>query len=518
MKKTLLITIAVIALLALYKKQHVKPIDDPKDSPIFQQRLKSSLERFQVDEFQQKQQETRAGQKISMPPSPSPRSSAYTRELMVTGMCGTVTLTWAEEKALEKESIRIKRKTQGQDYTVITTGMIYDQAVENGMRYWASESGLSDSTTYEYLISFKDAQGKEVTRGPVSLTLTCTEKDRELIAQREKMIKDYYQKQGIPSSSSPSLSPAATKVLFITGRCSAVTLTWAEEKAIEKETIRIKRKAQGQDYTVITTGMIYDQAVENGVRYWASDNGLGDDTTYEYLISLKDAQGKEVTRGPASFTLTCTEKDREFLAQREKMIKEYYQKKGIEIKDSARVTPPTYQLSKEVYKVEVGNSPQKGRRDAPVTLIVFSDFECVHCSTWAQTLESLQNTFPNKVKVVFKNYPIPYHQKAQPAAMAALAAGEQGKFWEMHDLLYKNPNALGYENFLGYAKTLGLEELKFQKALESAKLKSLIEQDQAQGKTLGVQNIPTTFINGRSLVGSPPVSYIKNIIEELIKR
>ena len=155
MKKTLLITIAVIALLALYKKQHVKPIDDPKDSPIFQQRLKSSLERFQVDEFQQKQQETQAAQKKQgIPSSSSPSlSPAATKVLFITGRCSAVTLTWAEEKAIEKETIRIKRKAQGQDYTVITTGMIYDQAVENGVRYWASDSALGDDTTYEYLIS-----------------------------------------------------------------------------------------------------------------------------------------------------------------------------------------------------------------------------------------------------------------------------------------------------------------------------------------------------------------------------
>jgi protein-disulfide isomerase len=199
------------------------------------------------------------------------------------------------------------------------------------------------------------------------------------------------------------------------------------------------------------------------------------------------------------------------------MIKEYYQQKGTNRKGYTAVTPPSYQLSKEVYNVEPGNSPQKGREDAPVTLVVFTDFECVHCSTWAQTLDTIQKSFPDDVKIVFKTFPISYHKNSEGAARAVLAAGEQGKFWEMHDLLFKNQNALSREDILGYAKSTGLDLSRFKKSLESNKLKKIIDQDKAQGTRLGVQNAPTTFINGRSLVGSPPVSYIRGIIEDILK-
>jgi protein-disulfide isomerase len=101
--------------------------------------------------------------------------------------------------------------------------------------------------------------------------------------------------------------------------------------------------------------------------------------------------------------------------------------------------------------------------------------------------------------------------------MAALAAGAQGKFWEMHDLLFNNQGRLGKEDILGYAKLLELDLSQFEKSLESAEIKKIIAQDNAQGNRLGVQVIPTTFINGRSLVGSPPAPYMKGLIEDILK-
>ena len=224
-----------------------------------------------------------------------------------------------------------------------------------------------------------------------------------------------------------------------------------------------------------------------------------------------------MVKGPVSIELSCNERDRAILAQREKMIKEYYQKKGINVKDYPAMSPPSYKLSKETYKIELGNSPQKGREEAPVTLVVFTDFECIHCSTWAETLNTMLKTFPRDVKIIFKNYPLPYHKQAELAASAALAAGEQGKFWEMHDLLFKNYNALARENIMDYAKSLAMDISKFKNSLENNDLKKTISRDSAQGKTLGVQNAPTTFINGRRFVGSPPVSYIKGLIEDILE-
>jgi len=520
MKKALVIILSAIVLLVIYKMQHVKPVDDPKDTPIFQQRLKSSLERFQVDEFPVRQDRMRDRERLSRKP-PSSRPPVRTKDLVVAGRCGRVTLTWVEEKKIAKDSIKIKRKAQNEEYSLLKA-MIFDKQEEGGgIRYWASDSGLSDGISYKYLISFKDAGGKEILKKPVSINLTCNEKDREIVAQREKMIKEYYRKRGVDvkdyALKRPSTSPRQpirTKDLVVTGRCGRVTLTWVEEKKIDKERIRIKRRAPNEEYSLLEGKRIYDRQEEGGTRYWASDNGLKDGLKYEYLISCKDAKEKEIVKGPISINLTCNERDREILAQREKALKEYYKKQGINYAPGKTLT---YQLSKEIYKIDLGDSPQKGRKDAPVTLVVFTDFECIHCSTWAQTLNNMHRTLHQDIRIVFKNYPIPYHKQAELAAVSALAAGEQGKFWEMHDLLFRNQKALDKEDILGYAKNLALDLSKFQKSLESKELKKMIDQDKAQGKTIGVQNAPTTFINGRRLVGSPPVSYMKGVIEDILK-
>ena len=133
------------------------------------------------------------------------------------------------------------------------------------------------------------------------------------------------------------------------------------------------------------------------------------------------------------------------------MIKEYYQKRGVKPQSYDAVKPSSYQLGSETHQINPGKSPRKGSENAPVTLVVFTDFECIYCSTWAETLDTMLETFPDDITIVFKNYPLAYHTQAELAAAAALAAGEQGKFWEMHDLLYKNRTALTREDLLSYA-------------------------------------------------------------------
>ena len=196
MFRTLVIIISVIVVLAVYKMQHVKPVDDPKDSPIFQQRLQSSLERFQANELSAGNEERQTPTRPDKMP-PSPRPPARTKDLVVAGRCGKATITWAEEKKIGKENVTIQRKAQGEEYSPLADKRIFEREEEGGVRYWASDSGLTDGVSYEYRISFKDPQGKEVVKEPVSIILTCTEQDREIVAQREKMIKEYYQKQGV---------------------------------------------------------------------------------------------------------------------------------------------------------------------------------------------------------------------------------------------------------------------------------------------------------------------------------
>lgn len=169
-------------------------------------------------------------------------------------------------------------------------------------------------------------------------------------------------------------------------------------------------------------------------------------------------------------------------------------------------------------KVEIGKSPTKGKADAPITIIEFSDFQCPFCSRANETIEQVKEAYGDKVKVVFKNLPLPFHNEAEPAAVAALAAGEQGKFWEMHDKLFENQSSLSADTYVKLAGELGLDVEKFKKDLESDRLKKQVKDDAELAGTLGVRGTPGFFVNGVQVRGARPFPYFKQIIDRLLAK
>jgi protein-disulfide isomerase len=167
-----------------------------------------------------------------------------------------------------------------------------------------------------------------------------------------------------------------------------------------------------------------------------------------------------------------------------------------------------------VYKVAVGDSAVKGAPDALVTIIEFSDFQCPFCSRVVATVKQVSDTYGKDVRVVFKQNPLPFHQNAAIAAEAALAAGDQGKFWEMHDKMFANQQALERDKLEGYAKELGLNAAKFKASLDTNKHKAQIEAEQKVARDLGAAGTPSFFINGRSLRGAQPFEAFKAVIDE----
>ncbi len=168
--------------------------------------------------------------------------------------------------------------------------------------------------------------------------------------------------------------------------------------------------------------------------------------------------------------------------------------------------------------VEIGQAPVKGPKNAPITIVAFSDFECPFCSRVLPTLKQLEDDYKGKVKLAFKNQPLPFHANARTAAAAALAAHEQGKFWEMHDKLFENQRALDRASIERYAQELGLNMAKFKSALDSNKFDAQITADSQEGNRLGANGTPTFFINGRQLVGAQPVGAFKAIIDEELSK
>lgn len=127
------------------------------------------------------------------------------------------------------------------------------------------------------------------------------------------------------------------------------------------------------------------------------------------------------------------------------------------------------------------------------------------------------NNYKGKVKLVIKNYPYKYRDYSHISAEASLAAGDQGKYWEMHDMLIKNSPKLDRESLIKYAQEIGLDVNKFTDSLDRKKHAALIDRDLKLAVDLDLYNTPTFFINGRKVIGNRPYEYFKKIIDEELK-
>ena len=169
-------------------------------------------------------------------------------------------------------------------------------------------------------------------------------------------------------------------------------------------------------------------------------------------------------------------------------------------------------------KIDVGTSPSKGPKDAPITIVEFSDFQCPFCRKGASTMDEVLKAYPDKVKLVFKNLPLPFHPEAQPSARASLAAANQGKFWEMHDKLFQNQQALGAEGYTRFAQELNLDMAKFKKDMEDPALAKQVEEDSALATKLNIRGTPGFFVNGVPIHGAQPVENFKELIERWLAK
>lgn len=167
--------------------------------------------------------------------------------------------------------------------------------------------------------------------------------------------------------------------------------------------------------------------------------------------------------------------------------------------------------------VDVGAAPIKGNPKAKVTIVEFSDFECPFCSRGKDVMEQVLKMYPNDVRVAFKHNPLPMHQQATPASKAAIAAGNQGKFWEMHDLLFTNQRNLNPEQFKVFAQQLGLDMAKFEADMNAEATAKLIASDMQQGAQAGVRGTPNFLVNGVQVGGAQPPDVFKAIIDRVLK-
>lgn len=162
--------------------------------------------------------------------------------------------------------------------------------------------------------------------------------------------------------------------------------------------------------------------------------------------------------------------------------------------------------------------PMFGNKDAPVTVTVFADFECPHCSKEAPVVRKAVQSFNGKANLVYRHFPLPGHDRARAAAIASEAAFAQGKFWEYHDLVFANQNKLSDADLVGYAKQIGLDMAKFDADVKARKGEPAVQRDKAQGEKLELTGTPAVFVNGRYYTPTIYGGTVEGWIDDALRR
>lgn len=177
------------------------------------------------------------------------------------------------------------------------------------------------------------------------------------------------------------------------------------------------------------------------------------------------------------------------------------------------------EMKLEPMRTEVAaTGPAKGPANAPVTIVEFSDFECPFCARLIPTLDQVTAKYGDKVRVVFRQFPLAMHANAQKAAEASLCANDQGKFWQMHDAMFQNQQGLAVAALKAKAAELGLNAEAFNSCLDSNKYAAQVAADMKEGSAAGVSGTPAMFINGRFISGAVPLEQITEVIEDELRR
>jgi len=216
-------------------------------------------------------------------------------------------------------------------------------------------------------------------------------------------------------------------------------------------------------------------------------------------------------------TSTCkmvSEKTKAFPVERCTQMMEKYPEVLAQLQQMEAANKPLDAEKRQ--SIETANAGAFGPADAKVTLVEFSDFECPFCSRAANVLTQVKEKYSDKVRVVFRHFPLSFHKNAHLASQASIAAGEQGKFWEFHDMMFANQKQLDRASLDGYAQKIGLKMGLFKKALDGGAYKGLVDGDMKLGETVAVSGTPTMFLNGERVQNPTDFAVVSKAIDEAL--
>ena len=174
-------------------------------------------------------------------------------------------------------------------------------------------------------------------------------------------------------------------------------------------------------------------------------------------------------------------------------------------------------LLEDPVTIPVAGAPVTGPANARITLVEFSDFQCPYCVKAVAQIKAVMKAYPRDVKLIFKEFPLDSHSQAAGAAVAAVAAQQQGKFWEMHDALFAHRNDLSRKALFDVAGSVGLDMKRFAADFDSNDAKKLVIRDINDGNKVGVEGTPTIFIDGRRYNGSLALDALKPVLDKELK-
>ena len=251
---------------------------------------------------------------------------------------------------------------------------------------------------------------------------------------------------------------------------------------------------------------------------WA---GINDMTVTKEKIAAMGAKCDELVKklctdlGPETQTCSMvTEKTKQFPPDRcVQMLGQYKQV----LAELQRMEAQNKPLSPEVAaELAAGDVASFGSKDAKVTVVEFSDFECPYCTRAANATNEIKKKYGDKVRVVSRHFPLSFHKNAHLAAQASMAANAQGKFWEYHDLLFANQKAMGEDALKKYAKDLKLNMKKFNAALANKTYASTVDADMKLGEKVSVSGTPTMFVNGQRVSNPTDINAISALIDKAL--
>jgi protein-disulfide isomerase len=269
------------------------------------------------------------------------------------------------------------------------------------------------------------------------------------------------------------------------------------ESMIRRKLFEDKAKAQGVSVDELVNKEVVAKIAEPG------------DEEIRALYDRAKAGGQQLppvdqVRGEIAKFIKNQKAQGEMTAYYERLKKE----QGVEVLLPA-YTPP---------KVSVAaTGPSKGPEDAPITIVEFSDYECPYCVRAEPTVKDLLAAYPGKIRLVYRDFPLPNHAAAPKASEAGHCAGDQGKFWEMHARLFAANGKLAVSDLKSYAREVGVDGAKFDRCLDSGEKASVVAFHKKAGDEAGVSGTPAFFVNGRLLSGAQPLEAFKAVVDEELK-